>query len=82
MKAKGIDENSEQFRTLTREISKTESSLKDLKNKQDSINGKGFKDIAENADKAVKSALKLGDIIKANIIVKDYQCSIMKNNYV
>lgn len=68
MKAKGIDENSEQFRTLTREISKTESSLKDLKSKQDSINGKGFKDIAENADKAGKSALKLGDIIKANII--------------
>ena len=68
MRAKGIDENSEQFRTLTREISKTESSLKDLKNKQDSINGKGFKDIADNADKAGKSALKLGDIIKANII--------------
>ena len=68
MKAKGIDENSEQFRTLTREISKTESSLKDLKSKQDSINGKGFNEIAENADKAGKSALKLGDIIKANLI--------------
>ena len=68
MKAKGIDENSEQFRTLTREITKTESSLKDLKSKQDSINGKGFNEIAENADKAGKSALKLGDIIKANLI--------------
>lgn len=68
MRAKGIDENSEQFRTLTREISKTESSLKDLKSKQDSIDGKGFKDIAENADKAGKSALKLGDIIKAHVI--------------
>jgi phage-related minor tail protein len=39
MRAKGIDENSEQFRTLTREITKTESSLKDLKSKQDGING-------------------------------------------
>ena len=68
MRAKGIDENSEQFRTLTREISKTESSLKDLKNKQNDINGKGFKDIADNAEKAGKSALKLGDIIKANVI--------------
>lgn len=68
MKAKGIDENSEQFRALTREITKTESSLKDLKSKQEGINGKGFKDIAEKAEEASKSTLKLGDIIKANII--------------
>ena len=68
MKAKGIDENSEQFRTLTREISKTESSLKDLKSKQDSINGKGFKEIADNAKEASNNTLKLGDIIKAHVI--------------
>lgn len=68
MKSKGIDENSEQFRTLTREISKTESSLKDLKGKQDDINGKGFKDIAEKAEEASKNTLKLGDIIKSHII--------------
>lgn len=68
MRAKGIDENSEQFRTLTREITKTESSLKDLKSKQDGINGKGFKEIADNAEEASKNTLKLGDIIKAHVI--------------
>lgn len=59
-KAKGIDENSEDYRALQREISRTTQSLKGLETQQNDVNN-ALKD-------GNKKALDFGDVLKANLV--------------
>lgn len=59
MKSKGVDENSEQFRALQREIIETESKLKELNNTAGSGSAALFK-ISESAGKIGENFTKAG----------------------
>lgn len=67
-------ENSESYRELQREIISAEQNLgkleEQLKNNDKALddNAKGVKQLSDEEEKAGKSTIKLGDLIKANLI--------------
>lgn len=58
-KAKGLDNNSEEYRALQVEISRTTTSLKGLQAQQDGTN--------ESLDDGSEKASRFGDVLKANL---------------
>lgn len=64
MKSQGVDENSEQFMALQREIIQTEADLKNLKKAADTTKT-AFDKIKESTDKVAKGAKNVADKTKA-----------------
>jgi cell pole-organizing protein PopZ len=70
------DDQKEQYRALEREIAQCENQLKGYYSQQTEVNsaidnvneGQPFEEVSKDIDDAGKSALKMGDIIKANLI--------------
>ena len=74
--SKLTDEQKEKYRLLEREIAQCESQLKGYEKQQENVNntidkvnnGQPFDELSKDIDKTGKSALKTGDIIKANLV--------------
>ena len=74
--SKLTDEQKEKYRILEREIAQCESQLKGYEKQQEDVNktienvnkGEPFNELSKDIDKTGQSALKTGDIIKANLI--------------
>ena len=70
------EEQKEKYRLLEREIAQCEGQLKNYEKQQNDVNnsidnvnnGQPFEEVSKDIDDAGKSALKTGDIIKANLI--------------
>lgn len=75
-KSKLTDEQKEKYRLLEREIAQCEGQLKNYQKQQEDVNGaiddvnkgKPFKNLNNDLEDTGKKALKVGDIIKANLI--------------
>lgn len=74
--SKLTEEQKEKYRILEREIAQCENQLKGYEKQQEDVNnaidnvnkGEPFDELSKDIDKTGKSALKTGDIIKANLI--------------
>lgn len=74
--AKLTEEQKEKYRLLEREIAQCENQLKGYYNEQEDVNkavdnvnkGQPFEELSQDIDNTGKSAIKVGDIIKANLI--------------
>ena len=66
--AKGVDEASDQYVNLSKEITKTQNNIASLQNQQDKLSSLPMNELADATDRAGQNALKFGDIVKANVI--------------
>lgn len=69
MKAAGVDENSEQYNNLKREIIATEQELKKLKAQQDALANSKLDNLSKQFDKVGKKVSEIGDNLTKKVTV-------------
>ena len=69
MKAAGVDENSEQYNNLKREIIATEQELKKLKAQQDALANSKLDNLSKQFDKVGKKISSIGDNLTKKVTV-------------
>lgn len=69
MKAAGVDENSEQYNNLKREIIATEQELKKLKAQQDALANSKLDNLGKQFDKVGKKVSEIGDNLTKKVTV-------------
>lgn len=69
MKAAGVDENSEQYNKLKREIIATEQELKKLKAQQDALANSKLDNLGKQFDKVGKKVSEIGDNLTKKVTV-------------